>query len=49
MTTTASVGDKVVCQLLPGKALFQLENDLNASSIAAFFNYLWLSGHLDQI
>ena len=26
MTTTASVGDKVVCQLLPGKALFQLEN-----------------------
>jgi transposase len=24
--TTASVGDKVVCQLLPGKALFQLEN-----------------------
>ena len=26
MTTTASVGDKVVCQLLPGLALFQLEN-----------------------
>ena len=26
MTTTASVGDKVVCQLLPGLALFQIEN-----------------------
>ena len=26
MITTASVGDKVVCQLLPGFALFQLEN-----------------------
>lgn len=26
MITTASVGDKVACQLLPGKALFQLEN-----------------------